>query len=190
MTPESTLPVIAQIAATFAGFTALVSIVDQSQGGSWARISIWRIMQMLRISLTLMVMCFLPVLLLSFRIPVNITWQICILVSLCVAIGNMIWLTRVQRDLKEDSRRLLNKTVFRVNSSLSVIMLPVQFLALLPIWSVDLSAVYLLAMVVNLVVAALIFFALVQQLDLQRVESEEKTGKDEPENLPNGQTIK
>lgn len=179
MTPESTLPVIAQIAATFAGFTALVSIVDQSQGGSWARISIWRIMQMLRISLTLMLMCFIPVLLLSFDVPVDTTWQISVLVSLCVAIGNMFWLTRVRKDLKEDSRRLLNKTVFTINTALSVIMLPVQFLALLPVWSVDLSAVYLLAMVVNLVVAALIFFALVQQLDLQRVESDEKTGENE-----------
>lgn len=46
MTPFETLPVIAQIAVTFVGFTALVSVVDQGQGGRWARISVWRIMQM------------------------------------------------------------------------------------------------------------------------------------------------
>ena len=181
MTPETALPVIAQIAATFAGFTALVSIVDQTQGGEWARISIWRIMQMLRISLTLMLMCFLPVLLLSFKVPVAIAWQICILVSLCVAICNMIWLTRIQKDLKEDSRKLLNKTIFRINSSLGIVILPVQLLALLQIWAIDLSATYLLAMVVNLVIAALIFFALVQQLDLQRIEGEQKTNEKEIE---------
>lgn len=181
MTPESTLPVIAQIAATFAGFTALVSVVDQGQDGRWARISIWRIRSMLRTSLTLLFLCLLPAILLSLDIPPPVVWKTAI--GTVLFTGGLNWFSsmKMTRQLSPKEGPSLNQTVRKINISLGFSGLGLQAVALTGVLPLNLSGVYLLSMVLNLMIASLVFFALVQQLDLQRLENEEKPVKDKPE---------
>lgn len=178
MTPESTLPVIAQIAATFAGFTALVSVVDRGQDGRWARISIWRIRSMLRVSLTLLFLCLLPAILLGLDVPSPIVWKIA--VGTVLFTGGLNWFSsfKMTRQLSAKEGPSLNQTVRKVNIALGTSALALQVVALSGVLPLKLSGVYLLSMVINLMIASLVFFALIQQLDLQRLEEEEKPVKD------------
>jgi hypothetical protein len=178
VTPETTLPVIAQIAATFAGFTALVSIVDQSQGGRWARISLWRVMTMLRMSLLILIMCLIPSVLSGLGFEDLLAWKIALALNLSLGTATLARSSRDIRSLARERSGQLNQSVRWVNMAVGFAMIALQIAALTGLISLPLSGVYLLAMLSNLFMTSLIFFALIQQLDLQRLEEKEVSVKD------------
>lgn len=175
MTPEITLPVIAQIAATFAGFTALVSVVDRGQGGKWARISIWRIMTMLRISLSLLFLCLLPAVLQSLSIPAPVVWKIAVSVVLFSGMLNWFYNLRATRELSMPDGPALNQSIRKINIVLGFLAMVLQAVALAEIFPLELSGVFLLSMAINLMLASLVFYALIQQLDIQRLEKDKQS---------------
>lgn len=171
MTPESALPIIAQLAATFAGFTALVSVVDQGQGGRWAKISIWRILQMLSISLGLIFLCFVPSLLASLGVPPGRVWWLANAVFVVTAVVRLSSILHRVRKLGEQRARL-NHTVF-VTAIGATTMPPLASLAgVIGLLKVDLAGLYLLGMLAQLLAAAVVFFALISQLDQDWSERE------------------
>lgn len=177
MTPESTLPVIAQIAATFAGFTALVSVVDQGQGGKWAKISIWRILQMVILSLGVMLMCLLPAVLSGFGIEDDLMWRICVIISLLFFVGNWVRTPLSARKLNKNSPVRINKiTMALIFVTMSATAL-VSFLSLTGVTPITPKGAYLLNAFSGLFGISAIFFALVQQLDIQHFESNERLEK-------------
>lgn len=164
MTPEETLPIIAQLAATFAGFTALVSVVDQGQGGRWAKISIWRILQMLSISLGLIFLCFVPSLLSSLEVPADRVWWLANAVFVAATVVRFSSIVSNVRKLGEQRARL-NHTVFVTAMGATTIPPLLSLLGLIGLLKVDLAGLYLLGMLGQLLAAAVIFFALISQLD-------------------------
>lgn len=177
MTPEETLPIIAQIAATFAGFTALVSVVDQSQGGKWARISIWRILQMVILSLGVMLMCLLPALLLSLGIEEGLMWRICVIFSLLFFVGNWMRLPLSVKNLNENSPVHINKIVMGFIFSVMAASFLIGLLSLMNFIPIEPKGAYLLNAFAGLIGISAIFFALVQQMDIQHLEGEENKNK-------------
>lgn len=73
----------------------------------------------------------------------------------------------------------LNQTVRRTNMTLGFSGLCIQLVSLTGLFPLNLSGVYLLSMTIILMITSLVFFALIQQLDLQRLEGEEKTVDEE-----------
>lgn len=177
MTPESTLLVIAQIAATFIGFTALVSVVDQSQGGRWARISIWRIIQMLQLSLILLFLCLIPAILTGFGVPEPLVWQIGCALLVANGLLSMYRIKRAIKALKGESAVSLNETIRKFNTFIGFLSQVLLVVALTGLTPIKPSGAFLYGIASNLLIISLVFFALIQQLDLQRVEQNQSDDK-------------
>lgn len=178
MTPETMLPVIAQIAATFAGFTALVSIVDQSQGGKWARISIMRITMMLRTSLLLIFYCLLPATLLGLGISTQTAWWLAICFIFLLGLVGMFSALKRLREYTSTASVPLNQTVRWTLIATNSANLVIQVVALTRVFPLNLAGIYLLSMTIMLLGTSVLFAALISQLDLQRLENESKVEDD------------
>lgn len=74
MNVTDTLPIIAQLAATIAGFSAIVALIDRNIGKDWAEVAYWRIGLLLRASLSVMLFSLLPFVLFGFGVKSELVW--------------------------------------------------------------------------------------------------------------------
>lgn len=125
---------------------------------------------MLRVSLTLLFLCLLPSILFGLDIPPRVVWELAVGIALFTGIFNWFNSIKMTSQLSSKEGPSLNQTVRKANLILGTSALGIQAVALTGVLPLNLSGVYLLSMAINLMIASLIFFALIQQLDLQRAE--------------------
>lgn len=129
---------------------------------------------MLRVSLTILFLCLLPAILMGFDIPAPIVWKIAVGTVLITGSYNWYSSIRMTNQLSSKEGPSLNQTVRYANMALGSFGILLQIVALSRIVQLNLAGVYLLSVSINLLIASLVFFALIQQLDLQRLEGEEE----------------
>lgn len=105
MTVLDTLPIIAQLAATIAGFSAIVALIDRNIGKEWADVAYWRIDLLLRASLSAMLFSLLPFVLLGFGMKQEFSW---ILANTALS----IWILSFLRYSTIQGRKFVASSIF------------------------------------------------------------------------------
>ncbi|TNE37134.1 MAG: hypothetical protein EP347_08965 [Alphaproteobacteria bacterium] len=160
MNIDSILLVLAQIAATFAGFTALISMVQRSTRAQSAPLAGFRIMMILTQSIITLFLCLIPFLLESLGKLSN-HWTAANLL-LVLTIVARLWVVFLDgRRLNVTLQTTFNRVTTTIDYSLASLAVAACITAVLAPDLLPMTATYLFGCVVMLLIAALAFRNLV-----------------------------
>lgn len=100
MRSEDALLTLAEIAATFVGFAALVSVLARRSRGELHRVTILRLRVVVVASLVVVISALLPVVMSNYGLPPETVWQAsgiaAFVVNLVAVISSARWISRAQ----------------------------------------------------------------------------------------------
>ena len=76
MDPQDALTTVAEIAIAIAGFSGVAAVLGRRSQGEWSPLDVLRLRMLLRISFSIVIFCFLPIVLLSASIAADSTWAL------------------------------------------------------------------------------------------------------------------
>ena len=74
--PQDALTTVAEIAIAIAGFSGVAAVLGRRSQGEWTPLDVLRLRMLLRISFSIVIFCFLPIVLLSASIAADSTWAL------------------------------------------------------------------------------------------------------------------
>lgn len=164
MTVMDALLTIAQVAATFAGFTALMSLIDIGGGQRLVSVASFRITMLMVQAVTTLFLCFLPSLLLELGIAEQTAWLAANAVLMAVILARFVSFFANFRQLPEGARSGINMVNIVLGTSVSILSGLLIVAAVLVPGSVPLTGVYLFGCLATLLIAVMAFVRLVQDL--------------------------
>lgn len=94
MQPESFLPVIADLAVSVAGFTAVIATLRVGQPGPWERHELIRTIGAVAVCLVTIICAALPFSIAGFNVNPNLNWAIPLLISGTSNLVILVWFVR------------------------------------------------------------------------------------------------
>lgn len=164
MSPTTALLAIAQIAATFAGFTALMSLVRPTEDREHRVIAAFRVKMVLTQALMTLFLCLVPIFLsqlgwLEFRV-----WQVSNIIFVIVAFTRTSMAVRSIQAVQRTENTKVNPYSVLVNFSASCTAIGLAIVALAFPNLVNLSASYVFGCIAMLFISGVAFAFLVHQL--------------------------
>jgi len=160
----SALLVVAQIAATFAGFTALLSLIRRERGHDELVLANFRVMMMIEQSMITLFLCFVPVLLLQTGIVEIQVWIAANAVLLVTVLARSVVAIRGIRQRLPEIGSSISRTATAANFAVSISISVLAIISLVISDETYLIATYFFGCIGMLFIAAAAFTNLVRSL--------------------------
>ena len=164
MNVTSALLTLSQIAATFAGFTALMSLVRTDAKNSDILRATFRIMTMIVLSMITLFLCLLPIFLLQLNLSEQAVWITADLFLVVVTFSGTVAAAMVLRKMSIHKKTQVNRLVMVVNFGVSGTVMALVPIAFMYPSIITFEAAYLFGCMAHLFVAAIVFLLLVLSL--------------------------
>lgn len=168
------LPVVAQLAATLAGFSALIALIDSNARPEWAEVAYNRVRGLLTLAFLAMFLSMLPFALLGAGIDEPLVWQLCLSAVLVSFAVNIPLQFKQIRKLTDAS---FNRPHFIFANTVSVAQITTVLVALFWPEILPRPGAYLIACLTCLLLASTLFFLLILQIIGGNIIKEEEDSK-------------